>query len=88
MWVLLAGAARSWLVSSPRRLSAIGGAGGLAIVGLGAGLAVSGRPKQLTRAAPVASTGAAGADRGQRRTMRWRIVRGFALRDVTRAISV
>jgi threonine/homoserine/homoserine lactone efflux protein len=45
MWVLLAGAARSWLVASPRRLSAIGGAGGLAVVGLGAGLAVSGRPK-------------------------------------------
>ena len=45
MWVLLAGVARSWLVSSPRRLAAIGGAGGLAIVGLGAGLAVSGRPK-------------------------------------------
>jgi threonine/homoserine/homoserine lactone efflux protein len=45
MWVLLAGAARSWLLSSPRRLTAIGGAGGLAIVGLGAGLAVSGRPR-------------------------------------------
>ncbi len=45
MWALLAGAARSWLVSSPRRLSAIGGAGGLVIAGLGAGVAVSGRPK-------------------------------------------
>ena len=45
MWVLLAGVARRWLVSSPRRLAAIGGAGGLTIVGLGAGLAVSGRPK-------------------------------------------
>jgi len=45
MWVLLAGAARSWLVSSPRRLAAIGGTGGLVIAGLGAGLAVSGRPK-------------------------------------------
>lgn len=45
MWALLAGAARSWLVSSPRRLSAIGGAGGLVIVGLGVGVAVSGRPK-------------------------------------------
>ncbi len=44
-WALLAGAARSWLVSSPRRLSAIGGAGGLVMVGLGAGLAVSGRPR-------------------------------------------
>jgi threonine/homoserine/homoserine lactone efflux protein len=45
-WALLAGAARTWLVSSPRRLSAIGGTGGLVIIGLGAGLAVSGRPKQ------------------------------------------
>jgi threonine/homoserine/homoserine lactone efflux protein len=45
MWVLLAGVARRWLVASPRRLAAIGGTGGLVIVGLGAGLAVSGRPK-------------------------------------------
>ena len=45
MWALLAGAARTWLVSSPRRLAAIGGTGGLVIVGLGAGVAVSGRPK-------------------------------------------
>ncbi|HVF79367.1 MAG TPA: LysE family translocator [Solirubrobacteraceae bacterium] len=44
-WALLAGTARSWLVASPRRLAAIGGAGGLAIAGLGAGMAVSGRPK-------------------------------------------
>jgi len=43
-WALLAGAARTWLVSSPRRLSAIGGTGGLVMIGLGAGLAVSGRP--------------------------------------------
>lgn len=46
IWALLAGAARSWLVASPRRLSAIGGAGGLVIVGLGAGVAVSGRPQR------------------------------------------
>ena len=45
MWVLLAGAARRWLVSSPRRLAAIGGTGGLVIVGLVAGLAATGRPK-------------------------------------------
>ncbi|MEA2194210.1 MAG: hypothetical protein QOG42_644 [Solirubrobacteraceae bacterium] len=44
-WALLAGAARTWLVSSPRRLAAIGGTGGLVMVGLGAGLAVSGRPQ-------------------------------------------
>ena len=46
MWALLAGVARSWLVSSPRRLAAIGGTGGLVLIGLGAGLAVSGRPKE------------------------------------------
>jgi threonine/homoserine/homoserine lactone efflux protein len=46
LWALLAGAARAWLVSSPRRLAAIGGTGGLVMIGLGAGLAVSGRAKQ------------------------------------------
>jgi threonine/homoserine/homoserine lactone efflux protein len=46
LWALLAGTARSWLVSSPRRLAAIGGTGGLVMIGLGAGLAVSGRPRQ------------------------------------------
>lgn len=46
LWALLAGSARSWLVSSPRRLAAIGGSGGLVLIGLGAGLAVSGRPTQ------------------------------------------
>ncbi len=45
MWALLAGAVRAWLVSSPRRIAAIGGTGGLAMIGLGAGLAVSGRPQ-------------------------------------------
>jgi threonine/homoserine/homoserine lactone efflux protein len=43
LWALAAGAAREWLVRSPRRLAAIGGTGGVAMVGLGAGLAVSGR---------------------------------------------
>ena len=46
MWALLAGAVRSWLVAKPRRLTAIGGTGGLVMVGLGAGLAVSGRPER------------------------------------------
>ena len=46
IWALLAGAARTWLVSSPRRLAAIGGSGGLAMIGLGSGLAVSGRPRE------------------------------------------
>jgi threonine/homoserine/homoserine lactone efflux protein len=43
MWALVAGAARSWLVGSPRRLEAIGGTGGVAMIGLGAGLALTGR---------------------------------------------
>jgi len=43
MWALLAGGVRSWLVHSPKRLEAIGGTGGIVMVGLGAGLAVSGR---------------------------------------------
>ncbi len=42
-WALAAAAARNWLVRSPRRLEAIGGTGGLVMIGLGAGLAVSGR---------------------------------------------
>jgi threonine/homoserine/homoserine lactone efflux protein len=42
VWALLAGAARAWLLRSPRRLEAIGATGGLVMTGLGAGLAVSG----------------------------------------------
>lgn len=42
-WALVAGAARDWFVGSPRRLSAIGGAGGLVMVGLGMQLALTGR---------------------------------------------
>ncbi len=43
-WGLMAGSARGWLARSPRRLSAIGGTGGLVTIGLGVRLAVSGRP--------------------------------------------
>jgi threonine/homoserine/homoserine lactone efflux protein len=43
IWALTAGAARAWLVGSPRRLEAIGGTGGVVMVGLGAGLALTGR---------------------------------------------
>jgi threonine/homoserine/homoserine lactone efflux protein len=43
VWAFLAGSARLWLARSPRRLAAIGGAGGLAIVGLGVTVAVTGR---------------------------------------------
>ena len=43
MWALAAGGFRSWFARSPRRLELVGGAGGLAIVAVGAGLLVSGR---------------------------------------------
>jgi threonine/homoserine/homoserine lactone efflux protein len=43
IWALVAGTARSWFGRRPERLSAVGGAGGLAIVALGVRLAVSGR---------------------------------------------
>ncbi|EIV92378.1 LysE family translocator [Frankia sp. QA3] len=42
-WGLLAATARTWLARSPRRLSAIGGASGVVMVGLGLKLAVSDR---------------------------------------------
>ncbi|MBF6456346.1 LysE family translocator [Nocardia cyriacigeorgica] len=41
-WALTAAAARNWFARSPRRLEAIGGAGGAMIVGLGASVALSG----------------------------------------------
>ena len=43
IWALAAGGFRAWFARSPRRLELIGGAGGLAIVAVGAGLVVSGR---------------------------------------------
>ncbi len=43
MWALAAGAFRAWFARSPRRLELVGGAGGLAIVAVGAGVIVSGR---------------------------------------------
>lgn len=42
-WSLLASAARAWLGKSPRRLELVGGAGGLAMIGLGITLAITGR---------------------------------------------
>jgi len=42
-WALAAAKARDWLARSPRRLESVGGAGGLAIVGLGVTVAVTGR---------------------------------------------
>jgi threonine/homoserine/homoserine lactone efflux protein len=46
VWALLAGVARAWLVDSPQRLHAIGGTSGLVMIGLGAGLAISGRARE------------------------------------------
>lgn len=42
-WALAADSFRGWFARSPRRLEAIGGAGGMAIAALGVGLLVSGR---------------------------------------------
>lgn len=43
MWGLLAGSVRQWVARSPKRLEAIGGLGGLAVMGLGVRLALTGR---------------------------------------------
>ncbi|MFB4318532.1 LysE family translocator [Actinomadura sp. 21ATH] len=43
VWGLAAGTARSWLTGSPRRLAAIGGTGGLMMIGLGVTVAATGR---------------------------------------------
>lgn len=44
-WALIAGTASSWFARSPRRMAAIGGTGGLMLIGLGIGTAVTGRVK-------------------------------------------
>jgi threonine/homoserine/homoserine lactone efflux protein len=43
MWGLVAATARGWFARSPRRLAMVGGAGGLAMIGLGVTVAVTGR---------------------------------------------
>lgn len=43
VWAFAAGTARQWFTRSPRRLALVGGAGGLAMIGLGASLAATGR---------------------------------------------
>jgi threonine/homoserine/homoserine lactone efflux protein len=43
VWATIAGTARQWFASSPRRLALIGGAGGLVMIGLGVSIAVTGR---------------------------------------------
>jgi threonine/homoserine/homoserine lactone efflux protein len=43
IWALTASAARTWFARSPRRMAAVGGTGGLAMIGLGVAVAVTGR---------------------------------------------
>jgi threonine/homoserine/homoserine lactone efflux protein len=43
VWALAAGTARQWFAHSPRRMAAIGGAGGFVMIGLGTSLALTGR---------------------------------------------
>jgi threonine/homoserine/homoserine lactone efflux protein len=43
VWAVVAGGAGRWLSRSPRRLAAIGGTGGLVMIGLGVSLAATGR---------------------------------------------
>lgn len=43
VWALAASRARSWLGREPRRLAMIGGSGGVAMIGLGVAIAVTGR---------------------------------------------
>ncbi|MDJ0346651.1 LysE family translocator [Streptomyces sp. H10-C2] len=42
-WGLVAATARGWFVGSPQRLAAVGGLGGLAMIGLGVTVAATGR---------------------------------------------
>lgn len=42
-WSMLAVTARTWFARSPRRLQLVGGAGGLAMIGLGLSIAITGR---------------------------------------------
>jgi threonine/homoserine/homoserine lactone efflux protein len=43
LWALAAGTVRAWLSASPRRLALLGGTGGLAMIAIGARLALTGR---------------------------------------------
>jgi len=42
-WAMAAGTVRAWLARSPRRLTLLGGAGGLAMIAIGARLALTGQ---------------------------------------------
>jgi threonine/homoserine/homoserine lactone efflux protein len=43
MWAVTASAVRRWFARSPRRLELVGGAGGLAMIGVGLTIALTGR---------------------------------------------
>jgi threonine/homoserine/homoserine lactone efflux protein len=43
LWAVAASTVRSWFAINPRRLAAVGGAGGLAMIGVGVSVAVTGR---------------------------------------------
>jgi threonine/homoserine/homoserine lactone efflux protein len=43
LWAVTASAVRNWFARSPRRLELVGGAGGLAMIGVGLTIAVTGR---------------------------------------------
>jgi threonine/homoserine/homoserine lactone efflux protein len=43
LWAVTASAARSWFARNPKRLSAVGGAGGLALIGVGVSVALTRR---------------------------------------------
>lgn len=43
VWALAAGTAREWFARSPRRTAAVGGGGGLIMIGVGVDLALTGR---------------------------------------------
>ena len=45
LWALLAARLRTWFHASPRRGEAMGAFGGLSMIGLGVGIAVTGRPE-------------------------------------------
>ena len=45
VWALLASRLRAWFDDSPRRGEAMGAVGGVSMIGLGVGLAVTGRPE-------------------------------------------
>jgi len=42
-WAMVASGVRSWFTRNPQRLAAVGGAGGLAMIGVGLNVAVTGR---------------------------------------------